>query len=217
MPALLAALGSEVGVESAAAARAVFGTYAGADAPVVAEAVRKIIPNRRALRTAVDALRDAARQGPSRALPTVRAVLAVLQTDPLTAVLATRLAAQSLPASELAAYLRAAAADGRLHAETLAAAVGAVRGQGLTPSPRHWDDLEAALASDADERLRRIALAALATGARTAGGWTDAKERRLHAFQQDPSPLVASAAQFTFTRHDANWDLELLDDWTDLL
>jgi hypothetical protein len=217
MPALLAALRSEVGVEAAAAGRAVFTTYSGAEAPVVAEAVRKIIPNRRALKTAVDALRDAARAGPSRALPTVRAVLAVIETDPLTATLGVRLAVQALPAAELAAYLRAAAAAGRLHAEALASAVASVRGQSGTPPPRHWEDLEAALASDPDERLRRVAFAALTSAARAAGGWTEAREDRLRAFRQDPSPLVASAAQFTFTSETTPLDLDVWDEWTDLL
>ncbi len=57
--------------------------------------------------------------------------------------------------------------------------------------------LEAALTADPDERLRRLALAALIAQAAPPRGWDEARRERLETFRQDPSPLVAAAAQFT--------------------
>jgi hypothetical protein len=57
--------------------------------------------------------------------------------------------------------------------------------------------LERSLAQREDERLRRIALAALEVQAADSRGWTSERLARLRAFREDPSPLVAAAAQFT--------------------
>src|SRR5262249_34972894 len=64
--------------------------------------------------------------------------------------------------------------------------------------PGEWRAVEAALARDADERFRRIALAALVAQAHSPAGWTDELRTRLAACQADSSPLVAAAAAFTF-------------------
>ena len=59
-------------------------------------------------------------------------------------------------------------------------------------------DLEAALAPSPDPRLRRLALATLVARAESATGWNAGRLARLRAFRNDPSPLVAASAQFTF-------------------
>jgi hypothetical protein len=217
LPALLEAMGSPVNVESAAAARAVFTTYGGEATGAIAGAVYGLLPNRRALKTAVEALRDAAALSPSRVLPTVRAVLDVLAPDRLTAALRARIAMAALPASELAPFLRSLASGDHLDGGVLAAIVSAVPRRRAS-APSDWEDLEAALAGEPDERLRRVALAALVTAGRIVGGWTDARKTRLANYQGDPSPLVAAPAQFTFVSGDVDMmDLEIWDDWTELM
>ena len=60
------------------------------------------------------------------------------------------------------------------------------------------DELERALSGSDDPRLRRLALAALVAQAKYPPGWTAARRARLEAYREDPAPLVAGAAQFTF-------------------
>ena len=57
--------------------------------------------------------------------------------------------------------------------------------------------LETALAGSGDDRLRRIALAALVARS-IAKGWPEECRSRLKVYQRDASALVAAAAQFTF-------------------
>jgi hypothetical protein len=64
--------------------------------------------------------------------------------------------------------------------------------------PDDWRAVEAGLASHADDRLRRIALAALVAQAKGPAGWTEDLRSRLAIYQTDSSTLVASAAAFTF-------------------
>jgi hypothetical protein len=59
------------------------------------------------------------------------------------------------------------------------------------------DVLETAFANSADERLRRLALAAVIAQAAGTAGWTPALRERLDVYRRDPAPLVAAAAQFT--------------------
>ncbi len=73
----------------------------------------------------------------------------------------------------------------------------------LRPAPENRpssDDLarlEAALAAQADERLRRIALAALIAQSSDHRRWDAERLARLRVFRADASPMVAGAAQFT--------------------
>jgi hypothetical protein len=136
---------------------------------------------------------------------TIRVVLDRLATDPMTAVHRTRLVLAGLGAQEVADRLRAQAAGGALHGDALAEALAVV------PSVHSGDAdfapaLERLLADDADERLRRIALAALVADATGRTGWDDEHRRRLAAYRGDPSPLVAGAAQFTFPPDDGGPD-----------
>lgn len=203
LPPLLSALSSRLPDESTAAARAVFATYAGAQASAVGEAVGALGANRRALRTAADALRVALFQQPGRQQATARAVLAALSSDPLTASLRVEIAATSLPPSELAQIFVQMTGTGELHADAVAVGIRAIEASRLRLSAGDWDTLEAALAASSDDRLRRLAVAALVAGAGTAEGWTQARRVRLDTYRQDPAPLVSAAAQFTFPPDDA--------------
>ena len=217
-PGLLGSMGSEVPDESAAAAQAVFATYAGRDAGLVGEAFTKILPNRRALRTAVDALELAQRYQGGHLGPAIRAALAAMAPDPVTAALRMRLAAGALPPDELTGVLTSAAVRGDLHADALAAAAGAVAAGGRGFESSHWEQVETLLAPSPDDRLRRLAVTALTAAAATgaAGGWTKPRLARLQTYAADPSPLVAAAAQFTFPGQAAA-GIDGDDDLADLL
>lgn len=194
---LLAALRSPFPDECQAAAQAVFATYTGRDAALVGQAVTAILPNRRALLTAIDALKATAWANPTRLQPTAVAVLAALASDPLTATWQVELAIVLLPWPDVAALLQQLAAHGHLHDEATMAAVNALYISARYSTTDDMATLEAALTAAPDPRLRRVALAALVTRARRAG-WEEAQRARLATFQQDASALVAAAAQFSF-------------------
>ena len=192
---MLASLASPLPDECRLAADAVFATYAGRRAARVGEAARTVRHNRRAVAVLVLQLRRWARRDQQRCEPTVQAVLDALQPDPVLSAECAGLAAASLPAPAAAAWFDQARPN--LHPEALWRAVEVLETRG----PRELAGLavlEAAMAGSADERLRRLALAALRGQAEVAQGWTNARLVRLEAFRADPAPLVAGAAQFTF-------------------
>ncbi len=195
---LLRGMESPLPDESGAAAQAVFATYTGRQADLVAQAIARVLPNRRALHSAVDALVTATWWNAGHLAPTVRAVVAVLETDPLAAALRAEVATRSLPTGEVVGVLAAMADRGDLHADALAAVVRAVDGTGMFARTSGMQGLEGALATHADERLRRIGLAALVSLSRMPAGWTEEHLQKLRRYREDPSPLVAAAAQFTF-------------------
>ena len=91
------------------------------------------------------------------------------------------------------------ASGGGLHSEALSSAVSAVAKTADWSDGDRWDVLADESAAEADERLRRLALAALVAAAIGASrGWDDDRLARLEAFRADRSPLVAGVAQFTF-------------------
>ena len=59
-------------------------------------------------------------------------------------------------------------------------------------------ELEMILAASTDERLRMLALGALIAQSKQSSGWSDEAIARLENYRNDPSPLVAEVAQFTF-------------------
>jgi hypothetical protein len=56
----------------------------------------------------------------------------------------------------------------------------------------------AGILTNSDERLRLLALAALIAQSTQASGWSDEAIERLEIYRNDPSPMVAEIAQFTF-------------------
>ncbi len=192
---LLEAMNSLLPDECEAAAKAVFATYSGPHAHIVGDAVKGLITNRRALQTTVQALQAALTWSRGQLLPTARAVLEALATDPLTASLRVELATYALPWNELTALLTQAAV-GEMHAETLFIAVQAIAHATSRSDAADLVHLEAALAKSSDERLRRLAFAALVAQSQSSG-WNDERLVRLRSYRADPAPLVAAAAQFT--------------------
>lgn len=137
-----------------------------------------------------------------RHAPTVEAVLDALSPDPALAGLCAELAVSALPARTLPAWLVQQVET--LHGGALQRAVAGLE-RAWRLSPEELEEIEAALAPAGDERLRRLALAALraATGTKRLG-WTAERLARLRAYRADQSPLVAEAAQFTFPPNEAD-------------
>jgi hypothetical protein len=195
---LLRAINSPIPDECVAAARAVFTLYTGGQADLVGEAVSRTLPNRRALWLLLEALHGALLHSRTRLVPVARAVLAALAADPLAVSLRLSLAAAALPWDELAAVFRRAAEAGELHADALAASALLLGRAVSRPDIGSMHDLEAVLGASDDERLRRLALAALLAQAAAPRGWNPDRRERLEQYRADPAPLVAAAAQFTF-------------------
>ncbi len=195
LPKLLQAINSPLPDECSAAANAVFTTYSGKFATVVGDAVRNIIGNRRALQTLVRILINTLGGRRQLLLPTARAVIEAMASDPLTATLQVELALPALPCDELAIFFEKLAASDQMHPEVLFTAVDGIRETTGRNDANELVHLEELLVASNDDRLRRIALAALITQSQTYG-WNDKRKQRLYAFRNDPSPLVASSAQF---------------------
>jgi hypothetical protein len=195
---LLEALGSPLPDERAAAAGAVFATYAGRDANLLGDALRRILPNRRALITAVRSLAATLPWNRSRMLPSVHAVLAALAGDPLTAALQADLAVSALLWDEVVDLLRRLALADLLHAEVVTATIAVLQASARRADAADLAAFERALAEESDPRLRRVALAALVARAQPPRGWDTERLVRLQHYRADSAPLVAAAAQFTF-------------------
>ena len=198
LPPLVNAMQSPLYEEACAAAQAVFAMYAVGNPGVIGTAISALLPHRKSLSIACEAFQAPIHWQRTRILPAVRATLAALAADPLTAILAARLATLALPWPELASWLTGAATTGLLHADTLAAAQ-----QSLAEAVRRSDantlsTLEQALGASDNAHLRRLGVAALVAGAADSNGWTDERLARLANYHADPAPLVAAAAQFTF-------------------
>src|SRR5262249_5644948 len=183
--------------ERQAAAVAVFSVCRVQDAALLGEAFDALLPERRALLSAAHALRAAAITDRRRLLPVARLVLTALSRDPLTAALRAELATAVLPWRELTDVFERMAGAGELHADALSACVvGLGCWVGRTDNA-DLVELEGELSGKSDERLRRLALAALTAQASLSEGWSAARLDRLRGYRADPSPLVAAAAQFT--------------------
>ena len=102
---------------------------------------------------------------------------------------------RGLPWDEVASALANLAP--MLHANALGAAPNAIWQAYLRPEARLLD-LEMALKDSSDEGLRLLAFAALIAQSKQASGWTDACIARLQTYREDPAPMIAEAAQFTF-------------------
>jgi len=208
---LLELLHAPTSVESQAAARAIVSTVVEADAPVIAAAARDLLPNRRVLLTLITAFQPTA-QTRARLLPISCALLATLAADPLTVSQRVRLAFFSLPVEDLIAFFQSLSDGNELHAEALMRACHLVTEQyGLLD----WEAFEATFAANADERLRRLAFAALEAQRSKQGTWDEALKKRLATYRADSSRLVASAAAFTLPNDEEDEDDGEDDDYFD--
>ncbi|WP_424949847.1 hypothetical protein [Deinococcus sp.] len=192
---LLETLASPHAEEAQAAARLVFASYTAQSAPAVAAAFSELLPQRRPLVAAVNALQAAACASRLKAAPLVQAILTALAPDPLTLHLQVRLAVSTLPWTEVAERLLGWAA-GQFHADALTEAVNAVAAARNRTDASQVETLERLLAAGPPE-ARRLALAALIMGSQSPGSWTPERLARLREYRADPSLLAAGAAQFT--------------------
>lgn len=214
-PQLLKAMNSALPDECQAAAGALFALYQGHDVAPIMEAMHMLLRNRQMLRISMISYLSALSTNRGQLAPTTSAILAVLSEDRLTCSLRVSLIIAGLPWKEVMPALMDLADD--LHADALIWAERAIQSivpeSGYSYSTDEFEntlreacqrpdadlyELEKGLIASDDERMRRLALAALVTQVNQAGGWTDERIARLQAFQRDPSPLVAEAAQFTF-------------------
>jgi hypothetical protein len=182
--------------ECALAAKAVFVTYRSNDASLVGDAVRSISGNRRALHITIKNFLLALYFDRRHLLPTTRAILVALSEDRLTISLRVEIIVSGLPWEEVAQEL--VQLSDKLHADALTRAQFAIEQAARRPDA-NLVSLEMTLASSSDERLLRLALAALVAQTKQVNGWSDERISRLQAYRDYTSPLIAEAAQFTFT------------------
>jgi len=172
------------------------------DAPAIGDLMRELLPRRRLLKRAMKALEPDDTRARQRLLPVARAALSALEGDPLTITLRVRLAGWYLGADDLGAYFEGVSARREWHDEALIVACATIADQEDRLSAEQWRAIESRLATSADERLRRLAFAALKAWATRVGDWEGAPLERLRAYRADPAPLVAAAAQFTLPAAD---------------
>ena len=192
---LLTLMRSQIPDECGLAAQTIFALYTGNNAALVGRVIRELLSNRKALQITLEKFVINLRISRRRFLPTTRAILAVLAEDPLTLSWRIELIIRGLPWEEIAPELIMLA--DRLHANALVKAQLALERVRTHPDAQLFD-LELALAHSENEGLRRLALAALIAQSKQSSGWSDECIARLQTYQQDSSPLVAEAAQFTF-------------------
>jgi hypothetical protein len=195
---LLEHVGAPTVAEGAVALQAVLARMRPDEAEAVAERFRTLMPRRQNLLGLVTVL--AGRLGPYAPAHVVRVaerVCATLEAAPLFVLPSLQLATHLYGWRPLAARFVALATAGLLHADAMAAALGAVR------DCLHPELLEAELAKRPEADLRRLALEALRSAAGPQDGWTPARRARLATYRKDASPLVAEAALSTFPPDEA--------------
>ncbi len=196
---LLQSVDSALPEEAMLAANAVFHSCSADDALTIGEAIASEKDNRRALRLLARGLWLARAAGRRKAtLSIVYTVLDVLTDIPLTVILQLELALLTLAGEDVAALLKRFVAHDTLHADAVHEVCTHLSSMNTGEERATVEVLERLLAAESDERLRRIALAALVSLSQSPSGWNDERTRRLHVYQSDPSPLVAESALFTF-------------------
>jgi len=180
-----------------AAVQALLATYAIRQPDVLGGAAARVLENRRSLTSLVSRVSVAVGQNRTRLLTAARSVLATLRKDPLTLSQQIRLAAVALPFGELAEFIASASAEHLFHAGAVESLVQSIHGAEIRSDAELLETLEKRFSADADETLRRVALASLVALSGSNRGWDQGRLERLREFRRDASPLVAEAAQFT--------------------
>ena len=201
-PALIAALTSVLPDESKAAAAALIKLYSGSDPAGVAAIVQQVLRDRQVLLLLIEALTETAKWQRSQVLATAQRVLEVLSPDPILSWLRIKLAVVALAQPQLTDFLIQ-------NIPTLMPDLLWIAEEGIKQQVHHQDsdlaNLEAALAVQAHDRLRSLAVTALEAQA-TAEGWTAERRSRLAQYQNDPAVQVAAKAQFIFPPESASPD-----------
>ena len=196
LPQLLKSLNSTYPDEVINASHAIFSTYR--NPQLIAEAIKQIIRNRRSLDLVIANLQHIVFWNRIEFLPVVRAILAVLEIDLLTVEIQVKLAIVAFSWNELGDFLINLSNSNVLHSDALAAAINTIESISQRNDIANIMVLESTLARSKDEKLRRLAVAALIAQTNSRLGWDREKVDRLLAYRQDTSPLVAAAAQFIF-------------------
>lgn len=175
------------------------------DVAAVTQALARLRGNRRALSTLSA---DLMAKLPAQTVVTtaiaeglVQVLADDAQATPLYLRLALAVAAQSWQSARLVSLLRGVQRSGLLHAQALAAAQDALSALPIARLP--IDALETSVAElttcpEAELRFLGVALLSTLAAPENGQGWTPARRDRLQQATQDPSPLVASYAQFIF-------------------
>jgi hypothetical protein len=192
---LLALLNSPLPDECTLAAKAVFSIYTGNDATLVGNAISGLLSNQHALRRICETSSSALVNNRRHLQNTAQAILTALSKDKLTISLRVKIIIAGLPWNEVEPEL--VKLTNELHAIAISNAWRGIR-QATTRPDAGLHDLEINLAANSDERLRLLALAALIAQSTQASGWSDEAIERLEIYRNDPSPMVAEIAQFTF-------------------
>ena len=194
-PRLLALLNSPFPDECTLAARAVFSIYTGNDATLVGDAIKSLLSNRRVLHIVCKTFSSAVTNNRQQLQPTAQAILAALSQDRLTISLRVEIILTGLAWEEVAHEL--VRLTNMLHVSALSKAWRGIQQAANRPDARLLE-LEMTLTTSTDERLRMLALGALIAQTKQSSGWSDEAIARLENYRNDPSPLVAETAQFTF-------------------
>ena len=192
---LLELLQSPLPDEASCAAEAVFKTHGETQTAIIGEAFKTLLKDRQALSNAFPIYMRWANLNRQRMLPQTQAILDILREDPLAISLRLKLMFRDLPYEELRDQILSLGPE--LHADALVEAETIIHDLRNRPDVQ-WSDLELVLAPSKDEKLRRLALAALLAQANGCKGWTEELRLRLLGYQKDESLLVASAACFIF-------------------
>jgi cellulose synthase operon protein C len=185
-------LGSPYTDECSCAASAVFYRAQGRDLELIVSGINPIITQRRQLSLVVYQLLLCLKKASREQLQIAYGVLSRLLQEDQLAVLSVRLASATNSPQLLLDVAKQLSSRGLLHPDTVQEIYQGIREMSLVGA----EMLELALTADEDPLLRRLALAALVQSA--SSGWTKSRIRRLVAFRQDLSPLVAGTAQFIF-------------------
>jgi hypothetical protein len=179
--------------EYATATAAVLARMVPGEAEIVAACIQALMKEPRVLREMLKALGSAI--GPYSAPhrnQVARDTLEALARDPRMAAQHLWLSSLLLTWRQMADLLISLAARDALYFDMMTTAVDTMSRCGEP------EQLEAALATHPDARLRRLALAALERAASGLQGWTPERRARLLVFRGDFSVLVSSRALFVF-------------------
>jgi hypothetical protein len=196
--ACLALMSSSSLREYSVATGAVLARMVPEEAEIVAACIQALMVEPRVLREMLKALGSAVGPySPPHRNQVARATLDALARDPRMAAQHLWLSSLLLTWRQMADLLISFSARDALYFDTMTTAVETMS---RCTEP---EQLEAALATHSDARLRRLALAALERAASGSQGWSPARRARLLVFRGDFSVLVSGRALFVFPPDEA--------------
>jgi HEAT repeat protein len=179
------------------AAAAAFSAYTRENAGLARQVVTQLLSNRRTLQTLISTFARTLWAGSNEVLTTGRSIIEALSTDPMTVKLRLDIGWTIFSIAEFADLIQTMADARELHAEALmyaAARLSNHRNLGTSEAAA----VEQAWRNDLNPALRRMGLAILIGNAKPPFGWNAERRAILEQYRQDPYPLIASVAQFTF-------------------